>query len=300
MDENKTFNISMPKALLDAIDKQAEVEFRNRSDLIREAVRKYIVLNGGMSTGDNLTSTEESRIKNNLNFSNFLVSPTILLSCVFRPQPNSTKDIFTANSKIMNLIENPPKLRNMGWDLDTLDRARPVAGEYLQVANGKQKLLRVYRDGQHIFSGGLDFFGHAVNREIELPKYINLLSVAEFIYNFITFSNSLSDDLEKDAKSFIFSIAVSNPMPEGQVINKKTLELQAYDGLGTEKVGKLELEWVERNIVVKVSDKLTVERIAYLIYSEFCYFFGNRSDELWYVNNDSREIDKNVFLRAGR
>ena len=295
--DNKTFNISMPKALLDAIDKQAEVEFRNRSDLIREATRTYIAQKGGMSVEDSLTLTEESRIKDSLNFSDFLSSPAIVFSCAYRPQPNSIADIFTAGSKAMELIERPPKLRDMGWDLDTLDRARPVAGDYLEVANGKRKLLRLYRDGQHVFSAGMGFFGHAVNGTQDSSSNFNLLSVAELITNFVTFSQSISDSLEKGAGSFVFTIAISNPQPDGQ--NKKALELMAYDGVGTEKAGKLELEWAERNIVIQEKDAMSVERIAYLIYSEFCYFFGARSDELWYVNKDNREINKSVFLRAG-
>ncbi len=293
--DNKTFNISMPKALLDAIDKQAEIEFRNRSDLIREATRTYIAQKGGMSIADNLTTTEESRIKDSLNFSDFMSSPAIIFSCVYRPQPNAVKDIFTAGSRVMDLVERPPKLRNMGWDLDTLDRARPVAGDYLEVVNGKRKLLRLYRDGQHVFSAGMGFFGHAVNATQESPSNFNLLSVAELITNFVTFSQSISENLEKDASSFVFTIAVSNPQTDGQ--NKKALELMAYDGIGTEKAGKLELEWVERNIVIREKN-ISVERIAYLIYSEFCYFFGARSDELWYVNKDNREINKSVFLKA--
>ena len=39
---SQTFNISLPKDLVDAMDEQARAEYRNRSDLIREAVRVYL------------------------------------------------------------------------------------------------------------------------------------------------------------------------------------------------------------------------------------------------------------------
>lgn len=298
--DNKTFNISMPKALLDAIDKQAEVEFRNRSDLIREAVRTYIVQRGGMNVANNLTVTEESRIKENLKFSDYSSKPTIILSCSYRPQPNAVTDIFAAGSQVIQLIEQPPKLRNMGWDLDTLDRAKPVGGDYLEVTNGKRKLLRLYRDGQHVFSAGMDFFGHGVNADRKSPNNFNLLSVAELITNFVNFSRKVSEDLEETANTFIFTIAVSNPKSEHHKDGKRVLGLQAYDGIGVEKAGELNLEWAERNIVVRVDGNMTTEKIAYLIYAEFCYFFNVRSDELWYVNNDTREISKDVFIKAGR
>jgi len=299
--DNKTFNISMPKALLDAIDKQAEVEFRNRSDLIREAVRAYITQKSGTNAADNLTASEESRIRDNLNFSDFASKPVIILSCSFRPQPNAVTDIFAAGSRVMELVERPPKLRNMGWDLDTLDRAKPIAGNYLEVTNGKRKLLRLYRDGQHVFSAGMDFFGHGVNGDNESPNNFNLLSVAELITNFVTFSHSVSENLEKGAHTLIFTIAVSNPKSAPHETNNKgVLGLQAYDGRGVEKAGELNLEWAERNIVIRAEGDMSPERITYLIYAEFCYFFGVRSDELWYVNNDTREINKDVFIKAGR
>jgi metal-responsive CopG/Arc/MetJ family transcriptional regulator len=38
----QTFNISLPKDLVTAMDSAAKREYRNRSDLIREAVRAYL------------------------------------------------------------------------------------------------------------------------------------------------------------------------------------------------------------------------------------------------------------------
>ena len=38
----QTFNIALPKALVQKIDAVAKREYRNRSELIREAVRRYV------------------------------------------------------------------------------------------------------------------------------------------------------------------------------------------------------------------------------------------------------------------
>lgn len=38
----KSFNISLPKTLVDLTDSQAEKEFRNRSELVREALWVYL------------------------------------------------------------------------------------------------------------------------------------------------------------------------------------------------------------------------------------------------------------------
>ncbi|HEY4695229.1 MAG TPA: ribbon-helix-helix protein, CopG family [Candidatus Nanoarchaeia archaeon] len=40
--KTQTINISIPKSLLEKIDKQAETEARSRSELIREVTRRYI------------------------------------------------------------------------------------------------------------------------------------------------------------------------------------------------------------------------------------------------------------------
>ena len=292
MDENKTVNISLPKALLNAIDKQAEVEFRNRSDLIREAVRTYITSKGGMNTHHKPTKTEHDRIKSGLEFSSFKEEPTIVLSCAFRPQPNSVEDIFNGDSEVVGLMENPPRFRKMGWDLQTLDRAKPVAGEYLEVANGKRKLLRLYRDGQHTFTAGIDFFGHGVNRESQSKDNLNLLSIAECISNFAVFSRQISNKLQNTGGAMIFTIVISNP-------GRQSVKLHAYDGISTDEVGVLDLEWAERNVVIDNPDVMSDMKIAYQIYAELCYFFGIRTDQFWYVNKDKQEIDKENFIRQG-
>ena len=41
--KTKIINISIPDSLLDEADKMAEAEYRNRSDLFREALRNYIL-----------------------------------------------------------------------------------------------------------------------------------------------------------------------------------------------------------------------------------------------------------------
>lgn len=40
--QSQTFNIALPKALVSKIDQLAKKEYKNRSELIREAVRIYL------------------------------------------------------------------------------------------------------------------------------------------------------------------------------------------------------------------------------------------------------------------
>lgn len=292
MQPNEMVNVTIPKALLDAIDEQAKTEFRNRGELLREAARFYLAQKGGLTNADTLTSIEQTRIHDIGSFAGFGSAPQIILSCAYRSQPNKIKDIFTAEAGAMKLMERPSKLRNGGWDLETQDRARPIAGDFLEVKNDV-KLLRLYRDGQQTFAGGMGFFGTGANGPDDGGNF-NLLSVAELITNFVTFTKVMSDNLEHDADSAIYSIAVLNPGSEDDPA--PVLRLMGYNGVSMREVGTgLGMEWVERHVVSHSASRLSIERIAYLLYSEFCYFFGVRSDELPYVNKKTQEVDKSKF-----
>lgn len=39
----KTINLALPEDLLEAVDKVAEQEYRSRSELLREALRRYVL-----------------------------------------------------------------------------------------------------------------------------------------------------------------------------------------------------------------------------------------------------------------
>ncbi len=66
----QTLNIALPKDLIKKVDELAKKEFRNRSDLIREALRSYIKNNEkwgelflyGRSIANNLGITTEEKV----------------------------------------------------------------------------------------------------------------------------------------------------------------------------------------------------------------------------------------------
>lgn len=69
----KTFNISFPKPLADAIDKKAKEQFGSRSDFLRFAAQKYLreeqefeeLMNYGKTLGQKIgLQTEESVAQN--------------------------------------------------------------------------------------------------------------------------------------------------------------------------------------------------------------------------------------------
>jgi metal-responsive CopG/Arc/MetJ family transcriptional regulator len=66
----QTFNIALPTDLVKKVDELAKKEYRNRSDLIREALRNYIKSNEkweelfiyGKSVANNLGVTSEAAV----------------------------------------------------------------------------------------------------------------------------------------------------------------------------------------------------------------------------------------------
>ena len=50
--QTQTFNIVLPKELVQKIDATAKKEYKNRSEFIREAVRKYLLMQEGNFSWD--------------------------------------------------------------------------------------------------------------------------------------------------------------------------------------------------------------------------------------------------------
>lgn len=289
-----TINISLPETLLSAADKQAEMELRNRSELIREALRKYLISKSG-GVEDSFTKSEVERVKKILDFSNLKQERVIVLSSVLRPQPNKILNIFGGSeSEVAKLMENPPSFRNSGWDLQTLDRAKPVAGEFLEAVNGDRKILRLYRDGQIVFSGDEGFFGHGANREqdqeVDNIFSFNGLGVAESIANFTNFSFKMAQHSEEPVSKIIFKIEIFNP-------NKTTLGLKNIRGNfpWPDIAGEMHLDFAQREIVIPLTKESKFEKAAYNVLAELFFFFGVSEDHFWYVNKGLKEVDLNFF-----
>lgn len=290
MRKNQIINMTLSDELLKAVDKQAEIEIRNRSELIREAIRMYLKERNANEIHQTFTTDETSRINDIKNFSDFKDFTTFTISCSFRPQPNQVKEIFAGNdSELIKYIESPTPFRNMGWDMQTLGRAKPVAGEYLQITNGDRKIIRVYRDGQVVFGASEDFFGHGIeinNGDTDKVFKFNCMATAELISNFINFSLEIAKYLEKDSTGIIYKIRIFNP-------KRKMLELVAINTF-RDKLGEIPLDLADREIYIPFG--LAPEKIAYLIWAEFNYLFGISEDRFFYANRSDKTMKFDEFI----
>lgn len=87
------------------------------------------------------------------------------------------------------LLENPPKDRSFGFDLETRGRTEIVDAELLRRTTAGRKGMDLYRDGTLIFVGrGDDSFLGWVCRSGENELLINNIALTEVVYLFFRFS----------------------------------------------------------------------------------------------------------------
>jgi len=236
------------------------------------------------------TDNESNRVNDIKKFSDFENATTFALSCSFRPQPNKVEEIFSGSgSELIKYIEDPISFRRMGWDMRTLGRATPVAGEYLQITNGDRKIIRIYRDGQIVFAASEDFFGHGVEvNEDEVGKVFrfNSMASAELISNFVNFSLEIGKSLSVDPSGIVYKIRIFNP-------KRKHLELTSIN-MFKEKMGELTLDLADREVFI-TSENFKPEKIAYAIWAEFNYLFGISEDHFVYVDRGAKLMNFEQF-----
>ncbi len=90
-----------------------------------------------------------------------------------------------SQSELVKALENPPKLRPSGWDLDIGKRSRVIKGVLRRSVDEGYKILDLYRDGTLIFGviAERDFLTWG---RMENDLKINSLALIETIYNFVT------------------------------------------------------------------------------------------------------------------
>src|SRR2546426_470349 len=95
-------------------------------------------------------------------------------------------DLFS-DGPAKKLLEKPGGVRHSGWDLQTLDAARIVEGEYLEVRNGDRKVVDLYETGVLLVRAAatddLLAWGSAESHPDTLR--LNPLAVIEFTYSFV-------------------------------------------------------------------------------------------------------------------
>jgi len=199
----------------------------------------------------------------------------------------------------MDLVQNPPSMRRMGWNLLTLDRGKNVEGKYLQVINGERKVLRVYRDGCIIFAGSAseDFLGHGTQDRVQAVA-VNALAATEVIAEFVLFCDRMIKYLVNNPKEILFKVDLINP-------TKEDIEVMFTEIAGGFRFpmlqGKTNSSHPSNFRVIKIdNNKINVPKEAYNLVADFFYFFGLTDEKFIYVKeeDDGKIIDLDTIKKV--
>jgi hypothetical protein len=212
-------------------------------------------------------------------------SPTYVLG-ITPSQPNQVKHLFELGVGMPNeLLEHPPTFRYAGWSLETLDRAKIVGGECLELRNGDRKVLRLHEDGTLAINGAIDdnFLAWG-DRRPDQAVHIHALAIIEFTTGFVYLYNSLIPTLASKPDHLRFHIEIVNGKIDGKLLRIVPFEINTVGFLF--KDGKRELSSENPTYSGTVSlDEFTadLDKIAFEIVSRLFLFFGVPANSIPYT-----------------
>ncbi len=140
-------------------------------------------------------------------------NPILVLSAAPVEQTTLNGFFETGTNSVFELLRNPPKIRDMGWDLATLDQPRIFKGECWEVTNGERKKIRIYEDGTVIFRAFADSsflgWGQDPDKFISNPR-LNPIAIVELHYNFVVFVSLAAKFFSEYPTKMYFQIDLFN------------------------------------------------------------------------------------------
>jgi hypothetical protein len=214
-------------------------------------------------------------------------------------------DLFS-DGPVKQLLEKPDGLRYAGWDLQTLDSARIVEGDYLEVRNGDRKILNLYENG--IFLARAEATGNMLawatakdeGKEIKL----NPLAIVEFTYSFVKLYSQFAPHLNPQPTSITYRIQIENAKGE------QPLLMCPY---GVDAINFQYPPQYDRHIAPsdKVQKEITATltetqnnpaRVAYQVVEKIYTWFGLKIEEIPYTKTENglKEIDVALVAAGGK
>jgi hypothetical protein len=213
-------------------------------------------------------------------------------------------NFFQEDSSFYKLLEKPPYLRYMGWNLLTLDHPKIVDGQCWEVRNGDRKTIRLYRDGSFVAVAYADntFLGWGQSEEdfLKHPR-LNTLAIIEYVYEFVELYKNLLQNIPM-SKEIRMDVSIKNSKVNEQflfLIPQKIdnpFYFAAFDG-GTISGDFTATVVIQRNGETQYETKY----VAYKILSEVFTRFGIAADKIPYTDVDDqgmRFIDTKQFPRS--
>lgn len=230
-----------------------------------------------------------------------LNNPIYIIS-VIPNEPSKFKNLFqSGENTLMDLLAHPGSFRYAGWDLETLDSPKIVAGEYLEVRNGDRKTIQLYEDGTLIFKMpvGPTFLGWGRREEnFEEAPRLNPVALIEASANFVYFYKKLLPFFEIKPQEIIFKIEFHNM----KLSNDKFIYLNPFpvNSIGwsfDDEQKPAPDENMEREIIID-SNLLDTKpgAVSYKVIEKIFLWFGIPTNKIPYIKSDGGESTVNIEL----
>lgn len=195
-------------------------------------------------------------------------------------------------NSIRSLLEKPGELRFAGWDLQTLDQARIVRGEALEVSNGERKVIRVYEDGTLILRAAINetFLAWGKSREqfLKLPR-IHSMALIEITYNFVHFYNKLIPLFSQKPSKIRFIIELKNLFLNEKKVYMTPDGLRAFPKEMDRDAKEAQQENIRQETTVDTTEvEGSVPHTAYKLVEPVYRWFGFYPEQIPFHNQDSK------------
>lgn len=203
-------------------------------------------------------------------------------------------DLFleTGENSPKELLERPPYVRYMGWNMLTLDQAKIREGSYWEVKNGERKTIQLYRDGTLLAIADADssFLGWGQSEQdfMNNPE-LNSLALIEYTYEFVELYRRIIAYFE-GVEDVTFKIKLLNTELEN---GKKLLLRPTFRNNPLHLLHEGGVVSDDFSISLKLSlEKGTykTEYVAFSIIQEVFLKFGITPDKIQFVGIDEKGV----------
>jgi len=215
------------------------------------------------------------------------------------------KDLFTTGTEsITSILEKPGSFRHAGWTLETLDQARIVNGEYLEVKNGDRKTIRVYEDGTLLARVNADSsflgWGQSAADFAKRPR-LNPLAAIELVASFVHLYARLIPYLDRQPDEICLHVELTDAKVEERYLYTTAGELHSIAWIFDDDKRALTSGHAEKDVSLQTSDTLEdTNYAAFKVVERLFLLFGVAPNDIPYTTElkGRRRIDVDRFPKG--
>ncbi len=202
-------------------------------------------------------------------------------------EPAELATVFSNSpASLRRKLEDPPKLRESGWGLATLDQAKLLHGELIRVESSRMA-VDLYRDG------GLFLIGHISSNFLAWSDTSELrihpLALVEFTVNFTRFYKEVLRDFRVTPERIRFKAELRNLHLSNLMTTLRAGEVQKRQHETYSAEQEAPCDGWSKEIVVS-SDGYNPDRVAYLLLHELYLWFGHVDEAIPYTKESEEGL----------